>query len=137
MSTADIFSLSGSNLNPFLFSEVGIEANGQRLSVVSLLARQGEDPWREAARLATMPVEAAVERLGRAIAAVPASPWPLPAATAIAGRLVAKLPPRLSAAAAFAPGGNAARLAPRAWIVAAIGLAVVVAVTVLRSAFGF
>lgn len=136
MSTPEIFSLSGSSLNPFLFSEVGVEPSGQSLSVVSLLARQGKDPWQEAARLATMPVDGAVECLGRAIAAMPASPWPLPDATVIAGRLVAKLPPRLAAAAAFASGRNPAWIAQRSWIIAVIGLAVLV-VTALRSAFGF
>ena len=119
MSAADISSLSRSNLNQFLFSEVGIEASGLSLSVVSLLARRGEDPWREAARLAAMPVEAAVECLGRAIAGMPATPWPLPAATAIAGRLVARLPAKPSVAAALAPAGR-----NPAW-------------TALRSTFGF
>jgi hypothetical protein len=116
MSSDDIFSLRRSGLNPFLFSEVGVEAGGQALSVVSLLARQGKDPWQEAARLAAMPVEAAIECLGRAIALMPASPWPLPAATAIAGRLVTALPARLGATAAPRPRRNAAWFALRSWL---------------------
>ena len=62
------------------------------LSVLSALARLGMDPWQEAGRLAKLPRTAAVEGLARTIAAMPASVWPLPDATAIAARLVALLP---------------------------------------------
>jgi hypothetical protein len=135
MSTNEIFALGGSKLNPFLFSEVGVEANGQQLSVVSLLAREGKDPWQEAARLAAMPIEVAVECLGRAIAVMPGSPWPLPAATVIAGRLVAMLPAQAAVAAALRPAGNAAWFAQRPWIALAIGLTLMVGAMALRSWF--
>jgi hypothetical protein len=135
MSTNEMFALSGSNLNPFLFSAVGVEANGQELSVVSLLARGGKDPWSEAARLAAMPIEAAVECLGRAIAVMPASPWSLPDATVIAGRLIAMLPARATVAAALRPGQNSTWLAQRSWLAMAIGLAFMLAAMVVRSWF--
>jgi hypothetical protein len=64
------------------------------LSVLSVLARLGMDPWQEAARLAQMPRTAAVEGLARIIAAMPSGLWSLPDATAIAARLVALLPSR-------------------------------------------
>lgn len=92
MADRRIFSLDRSALNPFLFSEVGVEANGLSLSVVSMLARDGKDPWDEAAGLAAMPGPRAVERLAAMIAAMPAALWPLPAATDIASRLVSALP---------------------------------------------
>jgi hypothetical protein len=135
MSTNEIFALGGSKLNPFLFAEVGVEANGQQLSVVSLLAREGKDPWKEAARLAAMPIEAAVECLGRAIAVMPASPWSLPAATVIAGRLVAMLPAHAAVAAALRPAGGSARFTQRPWIAMAIGLALMLGAMALRSWF--
>ena len=62
------------------------------LSVVSVLARLGNDPWLEAARLATLPKSEAIERLARSIASLPTSIWALPAATAIAVRLITLLP---------------------------------------------
>jgi hypothetical protein len=135
MPANEIFALSGSTLNPFLFSEVGIEANGQELSVVSLLARDGKDPWSEAARLAAMPIGAAVECLGRAIAVMPASPWSLPAATAIAGRLIALLPARPTVAAALrpGPGQNPAWWAQRSSVAMALGVAFVLGVMIVRS----
>ena len=92
MTSADVYSLQRSDLNEFLFADIGVEANGSMLSVLSTLARLGVDPWQEAARLAKLPRTAAVEGLARIIAAMPASVWPLRDATPIAARLVALLP---------------------------------------------
>jgi hypothetical protein len=50
---SEAFVLRNSDLNKFLFADVGSEPNGMTLSVVSLLARLGHDPWREAGQLAT------------------------------------------------------------------------------------
>jgi hypothetical protein len=52
MHSPDVYALRKSNLNPFLFADIGLEPQGLMLQVVSLFARMGEDPWREAARLA-------------------------------------------------------------------------------------
>lgn len=93
MASTDVFALRRSDLNGFLFAEVGEEASGMTLSVVSALARLGMDPWDEAGRLATLPRTAAADALARIIAAMPAGRWPLADATAIATRLVALLPP--------------------------------------------
>jgi hypothetical protein len=46
--------------NDCLFAPLGDDANGMTLSVVSALGRLGFDPWREAARLATLPAPQAV-----------------------------------------------------------------------------
>jgi hypothetical protein len=95
-------------LNGFLFADVGVEASGMPLSVLSTLARLGMDPWQEAGRLAKLPRAAAVEGLARIIAAMPASLWSLSDATPIAARLVALLPARGPAAGkltAPAPAG--------------------------------
>ncbi len=99
------------------------------LSVLSTFARLGMDPWQEAGRLATLPRTAAVDGLARIIAAMPASLWTLPDATAIAARLVALLPargggPSIAASAQPAPG------APRTikqWVVMLALLATVLA----------
>lgn len=96
MADTDVFGLQSSDLNSFLFAEVGVEASGMPLSVLSAIARLGMDPWQEAQRLAKLPRTAAVDVLARMIAAMPASKWPLPDAMAIAGKLVALLPGRSS-----------------------------------------
>ena len=49
MSHPDAFALKNSGLNEFLFAEVGIELNGSPLTILSILARLGQDPWVEAA----------------------------------------------------------------------------------------
>ena len=92
MSSTDAFALRRSGLNEFLFAAVGTETNGMTLSVLSVFARLGHDPWREAGRLAGLPKLEATESLARTIAGMPTSIWPLPAATEIASRLVALLP---------------------------------------------
>ena len=70
----NVFSLQYSSLNGFLFADVGVEANGMTLSVLSALARRGMDPWQEAERLAKLPRTDAVDGLAQIIATTPASP---------------------------------------------------------------
>src|SRR5271166_860647 len=94
MPSTDAFALRRSGLNEFLFAAVGTEANGMVLCLVSVFARLGHDPWREAGRLAGLPRVEATESLARTIAGMPTSAWPLPAATEIATRLIALLPMR-------------------------------------------
>ena len=47
----------------FLRASVGVQPNGMELSVLSLLARMGKDPWAEAVRLRTLRREAAVDAI--------------------------------------------------------------------------
>lgn len=94
MATTDVTALQRSDLNDFLFADVGTEANGMTLSVASVLARQGNDPWREAGRLADLPKPEATDSLARMIAGMPRSLWGLPDAVAIAVRLIGLLPAR-------------------------------------------
>lgn len=92
MAQQDAFALARSDLNDFLFANIGTEGSGMPLSVISALARQGLDPWQEAGRLAKLPQTAATEGLARLIAAMPADLAPMPDKTAVAARLVALLP---------------------------------------------
>ena len=105
----NVFSLQYSSLNGFLFADVGVEANGMTLSVLSVLARRGMDPWQEAERLAKLPRTDAVDGLAQIIAAPPASRWSLLDARAIASRLVALLP-----APGAGPYNTSAQLATKA-----------------------
>lgn len=94
MPNTDAFALRQSGFNEFLFAAVGTEANGMTLSLVSVFARAGSDPWQEAGRLAGLPKSEATESLARSIAGMSTSIWPLQAAMAIADRLIALLPSR-------------------------------------------
>jgi hypothetical protein len=100
---SNVFSLQRSDLNEFLFADVGTEASGMMLSVVSLFARQGNDPWREAGRLADLPKDAAADSLAHDIAEMPQGRWNLPDAAVIAGRLIGLLPARPARADALIP----------------------------------
>jgi hypothetical protein len=106
LATPDVTALQQSDLNDFLFADVGTEANGMTLSVVSVFARCGNDPWQEAGRLAILSKAEATDSLARMIAAMPRSLWDLPAAAAIAGRLTALLPVRPIRASAAGPSGR-------------------------------
>ncbi|MGI4950508.1 MAG: hypothetical protein ACRYGM_01770 [Janthinobacterium lividum] len=92
MAQQDAFALARSDLNDVLFANIGTEDSGMPLSVISALARQGLDPWREAGRLAKLPQTAATEGLARMIRAMPADLPPMPDTTAVAARLIALLP---------------------------------------------
>ncbi|MFH5927505.1 hypothetical protein [Roseomonas xinghualingensis] len=92
MSHTDAFALGRSELNSFLWAEVGVDSNGMTLSVLSVLARLGQDPWDQAGHLAALPKAAAVGTLAKIIVEVSGGPWRLPEANAIAARLVDLLP---------------------------------------------
>ena len=92
MSRPDHATLQNLGLDPFLFAEVGIEANGSTLTMLSLLARLGQDPWVEAARWAKLPKSAAIESLIQVISGVPLLGRTLSDTRAVAARLVLLLP---------------------------------------------
>jgi hypothetical protein len=94
VSTPDVTTLQRSDLNQFLFADIGTEANGMTLSVLSVFARRGADPWTEANRLAGLSKAEATDSLARMIATMPNSLWALPEAAAIAMRLTGMLPAR-------------------------------------------
>lgn len=114
MATPDVTALQRSDLNEFLFADVGTEANGMTLSVVSIFARQGNDPWREADRLAELPKAEAADSLARTIAGMPRSLWGLPDAVVIAVRLTGLLPARPARGTGRASGRWPARGTGRA-----------------------
>lgn len=93
------FSLGHSEFNEFLYSVVGEEKTGIRLTVLSSLARIGLDPWREAARLSELPKEAATRALATIVQTLPEGDWKASDSWAIADRLVRNLPNRGSPAA--------------------------------------
>jgi len=92
MPHSDAFALKNSGLNTFLFAEVGTELNGSQLTILSILARLGRDPWVEAARWAEMPKTAMIDCLTYSIAQMPLCPQALVEARVTASRLVLLLP---------------------------------------------
>jgi hypothetical protein len=92
MATSDAFALKNSGLNAFLFAEVGEELNGSPLTILSVLARLGKDPWAEAGKWVNMPRAAILERLTQSISQMPLSPQALTDARATAARLILLLP---------------------------------------------
>jgi hypothetical protein len=91
-STTDL----GQAYNDFLFAPVSEDAEAAPLNTVSVLARLGIDPWREAAELAGMPKAPAIARLAALLVRMPGDQDQLPDAQATAKRLVALLPTRKS-----------------------------------------
>jgi hypothetical protein len=126
MGNSDVFSLQHSGLNEFLFAPVGTEPNGTSLSLLSVFARLGADPWGEAGRLAKLPKHDAIDSLATTIAEMPRSAWSLPDATTIATRLVALLPsrgtPSAPSSAAPARAAKGVRNLQSIWVaIAAVG----------------
>lgn len=81
-----------SELDGFLLSDVGIEPNGMPLTVLSLLARMGVDPWNEAERLSILPNELAISWMAIAISRSPPFSWKHSDVTTLASHLVDRLP---------------------------------------------
>jgi hypothetical protein len=92
VASTDAFALTNSDLNAFLFADVGTELNGSALTILSVVARLGEDPWAEAARWAKMPRSAAVDCLAMSIGKMPLGPLALADTHATAARLILLLP---------------------------------------------
>jgi hypothetical protein len=92
MAYPDAFALRTSPFNTFLFSEVGLELNGSALTVLSLLARLGEDPWSQALNWARLPRPAIIDDLADCIRQMPLCPEALLDARITASRLILLLP---------------------------------------------
>jgi hypothetical protein len=65
MPNSDVFAFQRSGFDRFLCASVGTEPNGADLNLMSVFARLGDDPWREAGRLFEMPKAEAINSLAR------------------------------------------------------------------------
>ena len=81
------------DLNDFLFTPIASDSNGMHLTMLSALARAGVDPWAEAAELAALPRENAIQKLVLMLAGVANGPLPGDDTATLAARLVAHLHP--------------------------------------------
>ena len=59
MGAVSDYKMNDSIYEDFLYTEIGEQANGMPLSMVSALTQLGLDPWDEARRLASLPAAAA------------------------------------------------------------------------------
>jgi hypothetical protein len=137
MAQTDAFVLPNSGLNRFLHAEVGTELNGSALTILSVLARLGQDPWTEAARWARMPKGAIIDSLTKCIGQMPLSPQALRDARLTASRLVLLLPGQGGDAPAPATGASAEKPASTAQLFAAMPRWLPLAVCLLILAMGF
>jgi hypothetical protein len=76
----------------FLLAPIDEDSNGLTLNVRSALLRLGLDPGKEAARLARLPAQMAVQELSGLIAAMPPGSALRPAPGMLALRLICQLP---------------------------------------------
>lgn len=98
-----------SEFDEFLYASIVEEHNGTWLSVLSALARSNVDPWEEAARLASLPRDAARQSLTTLIAGTPDGPLARKNPEALVERLISLLP-RCTAARGPSPTGEPQRL---------------------------
>jgi hypothetical protein len=97
MASSDAFALKNSGLNAFLFAEVGTELNGSPLTILSVLARLGQDPWAEAAKWTKLPKATMIDQLSQSISQMPLSPQAIGEARTTASRLILLLPSQVAA----------------------------------------
>ena len=88
----NVLALKNSGLGTFLYADVGTELNGSALTILSMIARLGGDPWEQAARWAKLPKAAVIDGLAQGIAQMPLAPSALAETHATAARLVLLLP---------------------------------------------
>ncbi len=133
MTTSPSASYLTPQFDDFLFARIDEDGEATPLSVLSILARLGADPWEEAAKLAQLPRASAAKRLAGFIAATPGAPPAYLDAKTVCDRLINLLPS--PAAAAIPPGnerGVRAATKSRFLIVIAVILAVLWIVISLR-----
>jgi hypothetical protein len=121
MSHRDVFALDRAGFNGFLFAAIGTEASVSRVTVLSALARLGEDPWAKAAMWARMPKAASIEALAATLAQMPVTPEDQLAAAQTAARLVQLLSPA-ALTISHLPGFSGPPQRPRWIMILAVGV---------------
>ena len=89
------------DFDAFLLAPIGEDANGLPLNLLTILARLGVDPWEEAAEIAALAAEPAMQRLASRLEASPNAPASPADTVNIVTRLMALLhraPPQKAAA---------------------------------------
>jgi len=126
-----------SRFDRFLYAAVREDPDGTPLTMLSVLARLDVDPWKEAARFAQLPGDAAARALAILISALPNSSATPSDSETIAARLITLLPRRAEQAIAVrrepSGGPHVIRIPKRAPIVAQAALCLIVLALLLLS----
>ena len=137
MTLATATSAFESRFDRFLYAAVREDPDGTPLTVLSVLARLDIDPWKEAAKLAQLPGEAAARALAVLISALPKGSATPSDSETIAARLITLLPHPSEQGIAVRgnPSGGArvTRIPSRATIVARAALCLIVLALLLLS----
>ncbi|MDX2485560.1 MAG: hypothetical protein QNK42_18090 [Pseudodonghicola sp.] len=109
---------------PFLSAPVGEDRRGTSVTVLSMLARLGVDPWGEASDLAKLPEAAARQRLEELLERFNGVSTPVPDRSRIVLKLLAFLPKPVTSVRSSSDGASAKLVFPSLgspfyWIVAA------------------
>jgi len=110
----------------FLFAPLWEDPNGLQLSVLSVLARTNQDPWKEAARLAAMPRANAETSLVSSLRLAAVNGWDPTQASDLSARLVSLLP-SAAATATVTPGAQGPHAQRVAYLLMWLGLVMTVA----------
>lgn len=92
MTNSDSVSYLTSEFDDFLFARINADSDDTPLSVLSVLARLGVDPWDEARSLAQLPRVSAARRLVSLIATLPSAPPSYLNSGTVSDRLISLLP---------------------------------------------
>jgi len=137
MTLATATSALESRFDRFLYAAVREDPDGTPLTVLSVLARLDIDPWKEAAKLAQLPGEAAARALAVLISALPKGSTTPSDSETIAARLIRLLPHVSEQAIAVrrdpSGGPRVIRIPNRATIVARAALCLIVLALLLAS----
>jgi hypothetical protein len=139
MTLATATSALESRFDRFLYATVREDPDGTPLTVLSVLARLDIEPWKEAARLAELPGEAAAPALAALISAALKGSATAPDSATVAARLITLLPRqsvRSFAAQSVPHGARVAQTPDRGTIVARAVLCLIVLVLLLASQWG-
>jgi len=79
------------DLDDFLFAPVGQDFDGTPMTLATVLARLGVDPWEEAAEIASLAQEPALQRLASRLESMPNGPSSAEDTVNVAVRLLALL----------------------------------------------
>ena len=116
--------------NPFLFASLGEAHAAGPISMVSALACLDLDPWREAAELARLPRDVAIQRLVVLLARLPGGADAIPDSQMAATRLIGLLPGQAGGVGAVPTRPNDLRAAASLTLVAlGFGIALMLLVT--------
>jgi len=96
----------GHQYDAFLYASIGVERNGNVLSLLSAMARMGIDPWQEAAQLSALSGSAAASRLSALLDAMPGAQRAEIRSATIVQKLIELLPAQHITATVVKPLNN-------------------------------